>query len=64
MEYFIFYSYLTATENGVGNCSISRKKPIRNLEDIRGIEQDIKKTFVEQGFVNPNIVIANWKEIK
>lgn len=64
MEYFVFYSYLTATENGVGNCSISRKKPIHNLEDAREIEQNIKKTFENQGFVNPNIVIASWKEFE
>ena len=62
MEYFVYYSYLTANENGVGNCSVSRKRPIRNLEDVREVEKDIRKTFEEKGYVNPNIVIADWKE--
>ncbi len=57
MEYLYFVAYNTPT--GSGNSSISSDEPIDSLENIRTIEDILKKQNDED-----NLALTNWKLLK
>ena len=58
-KYFIAYFHKGNKSFGVGNSEITSKKEIINFEDIKEIEQKIKK---DNNF--EEVIILNYKKIK
>lgn len=54
--YFVAYNYLKSYNNGVGNIQVKYKKPIKDIDDVKKIEEEIE-TFQKYD----KVVVINWK---
>lgn len=58
--YYVSYSFITKTgKPGLGSCSITRKNPIKGMDDTAGIASSIKKNDE----MIDSVVILNWIQL-
>ena len=42
-KYYVSHNFTNSKGSGFGSCEITRDKPIKSFEDMRGLLEDIKK---------------------
>lgn len=60
-KYFVSYSHGNDKNFGFGNAEVERKSKIKNFQDIKEVEEAIKKD--KEGEIE-NIIILNYKLFK
>jgi len=59
MKYFIHFTFKDKLGSGDGNCSMTRFDPLCNMDEIKDIESDLKRTLG-----HTSVVVTNWRRFE
>lgn len=64
-NYFVYYSYMPQYGSiQYANAHIGRENPVKDLDDIRVIEETIRENFRTIGAYITNITVINWRQFE
>ena len=57
--YFVSYYFKTETEDGYGECEVSRESPISDYDELKKV-----RTYIEELYSYESIAILNWRRFE